>query len=68
MVLAKYIACLLIAPAAVIIIFDLVYFAIGSALNTIIKIGTRIKEHTRRGHTRRIDNVPSTAIKEAILK
>ncbi|CAG8782870.1 24965_t:CDS:1, partial [Racocetra persica] len=50
-------------PIAFIIIIDFAYFAIGSALNSIIKIVRRIEEHSRR----KIDNVQSTAIKEAIL-
>ncbi|CAG8554851.1 8218_t:CDS:1, partial [Scutellospora calospora] len=47
-------------PAIFLIVFDLVYFAMGSALNGIRKVITRIEEHTRRN----IDNVQTTTIKE----
>ncbi|RIB19288.1 hypothetical protein C2G38_2245236, partial [Gigaspora rosea] len=51
-------------PAIFLIIFDLVYFAIGTALNGISEVITRIEKHTRRN----IDNVQITTRKEVVDK
>ncbi|CAG8792420.1 2198_t:CDS:1, partial [Dentiscutata erythropus] len=51
-------AYLLIAPIIFLLIFDLAYFAIGSAINTITRI-----EHTKR---RNIDNVQTTTTKKLL--
>ncbi|CAG8822564.1 26637_t:CDS:1, partial [Gigaspora margarita] len=51
-------------PAIFLIIFDLVYFAIGTALNGISEIITRIEKHTRKN----IDNIQTSTRKEVVDK
>ncbi|CAG8565074.1 10546_t:CDS:2 [Dentiscutata heterogama] len=54
-------AYLLIAPIIFLLMFDLAYFAIGSAINTIMEVIIRI-EHTKRN----IDNVQTTTTKKLL--